>query len=213
MKSPQRRRFDLFALLLMLAPVPCLWIDAVGFLSFRAGALNHDNSFGFIFHIIALAAATCCGIELVRRTWRFLSIEDSRRIFAAIALATAVITWGTLYFVSTSGDEAYLRGFKKWAERNVDIQAIRQWQTKRPTTRGTVDVASTDWPAEIGTLAPSGVYDVAEGTNLQWGNLGRWQHTRGVFVGDSDSAQPPRDTNYVTVEVRPGLHVGVQIGG
>ena len=56
MKSPQRRRFDLFALLLMLAPVPFLWIDAVGFLSFRAGALNHDNSFGFIFHIIALLA-------------------------------------------------------------------------------------------------------------------------------------------------------------
>ena len=39
------------------------------------------------------------------------------------------------------------------------------------------------------------------------------QHGRGVFIGDSDTAQPPRDANYLTIEVKPGLYVGIQLGG
>ena len=187
-----------------------LLFESSGYLAHRVGQRNGDFD-RLMPHIIALAVAICCGIELLRRTKRLRDIRDGRAVFAWMMTIMAIIGWSAIWVLRPPADEAYLRGLSEFAAAHVDVPAIRNWRATRPTTRSSGLIASTDWPAEIAALSPSDVSDVFRGENLLWSSRSGGPRTRGMFIGDDDNCEPPRDPNFITVKVKPGLYVGVQV--
>jgi hypothetical protein len=141
-----------------------------------------------------------------------------------VLIVRAVVTWrrSTLVWLVLTGGffcpyawgfagwtvspfDMFVRGFRRYAERRVDVEAIRDWLDAyeadgRDGEHDSVDrqLAKSEQPACIAKLAPKFATVLSERgerskVRLLWGGgfIGHW----GVMVGPIDMPTPPSDTS------------------
>jgi hypothetical protein len=126
-----------------------------------------------------------CGIIVMWRRKRGPWVN----LMTVMLMAVAPVLFA-LGFGGATGHERYRRGFNLWAERNVDVPAIRAWISGRPKVASTMPVARADWPAEVAKIQPDEVDELPMGVGLTWGKSGEFSSRRQVFVTREPDAEP-----------------------
>ena len=99
---------------------------------YQAGRINADMPFFFshsdwnwmkvwLATMVGLVAAAFYGIAVKRL--RLL-------VIATFAFCVSVPVWPITSHFSKPGHERYFDGLKEWTASNIDVSAIREWQTK-----------------------------------------------------------------------------------
>lgn len=201
------------AIATVMAIASTVWLSQGTFI-FQCGRANSDPPFILaegegILLIIWMASITVlvCG-----SFWRMRRLGQ-RAFRATLFLCVASTPVACAY--RKLPPESYIAGFSEWAIRNVNINAIQNWQASLPPATTKTTVPPSRWPEEVSSLIPATVEQMPneQGISLQWGRLATWGTSRKVFVAPDTNTAPPADDLHPWVQVAPTLYVALQIGG
>jgi hypothetical protein len=111
--------------------------------------------------------------------------------------------------------ERYETGFQEWTYYNIDPGTVRSWSNTLPAVAQETEIPRSSWPKNISTPSPTRIFQQPSGKGvvLQWGDVGAWGISRGVFVGANDDVAPPEvagNARYEWKYIRPGLYAAYQ---
>jgi len=206
--TPTPRRVAAGVLFAVFA-VPWLIWGPSGIICYSGGLFNSSPAIALVSVAVlpALVTAGAFPVLVVQAavTWRRRTRDGRRRILVWLVLTGGFFcpyAWG-FAGCTVSPFDMFVRGFRRYAERRVDVEAIRDWldaydADPRDGEYDSVDrrLAKSEQPACVAKLAPKFVTVLSErGESLKvrllWGGgfIGHW----GVVVGSRDMPMPPSD--------------------
>lgn len=203
-----------------------LWLvwGPFGIVCYVGGLFNWMPVFLFVFLAMPpglLLAVAVFPVLVTRavRTWGRRTREGRRRILVWLVLTGGFVCPYVLGLcgLTVSPFDTYVRGFRRYAARRVNVAAIQGWlATWDPNDRigedGIMDtrLAESERPSCIAELAPTHVIMESDGSGRPtvrffWGSgvLGSW----GVVVGPEDMRTPPSDSGEERFSLWPGAYV------